>query len=397
MNTIIMIIWIKDKIKENNKIKEEKNNENNSEKTITLNISNLNLIEENILVKHKNVTDINFSNNIIENDCSGISFNNSFDIYESEDKETNIVYSNKNKIIIFNLDKNTIEKEIEDSHKTNIFGFKTYFDKKNNKKLIMSMSFDNNIRIWNIENWKCIQNIENINENGLLYSACFLNDNNNLYIITSNIENKFGFIKLFDMEGNKIKEIKDSKNYIYYLETFYDNNNSQIFIIAAFINYFESYKYSKNEIIQYKKYELLDNNNISLDSIQDQEDIITNKNNMKFRSFKIISEDKNLRLLGALGEQQMIGIWDFYTGEFKDQIEIQNSISIRGICLWEKNYILVWCEDLTIKIVDLNKKKIMKSLEGHTNKINYIKKIYNKNYGECLISQSLDNTIKLWK
>ena len=96
------------------------------------------------------------------------------------------------------------------------------------------------------------------------------------------------------------------------------------------------------------------------EAIQDQEDIITNKNNMKFRSFKIISEDKNLRLLGALGEQQMIGIWDFYTGEFKDQIEIQNSISIRGICLWEKNYILVWCEDLTIKIVDLNKKKIIK-------------------------------------
>ena len=119
-----------DRIKENNKIEKEKNNENNLEKTITENISNLNLKEDYILIKHKKVTDIYFSNNIIENDCSGLSFNNSFDIYESEDKETNIAFLNKNKIVIFNLDKNIIEKEIEDSHKTNIFGFRTYFEKK---------------------------------------------------------------------------------------------------------------------------------------------------------------------------------------------------------------------------------------------------------------------------
>ena len=156
--------------------------------------------------------------------------------------------------------------------------------------------------------------------------------------------------------------------------TFYDSNYSKILIIAALINYYESYKYSENEIIKYKKYELLDNNNISLDSIQDQGDIITNNNIMKFSSFKIISKEKNKRLLGTLGDQQIIGIWDFYTGEFKEQIEIKNSIS----CLWENNSILISCEDLTIKIADLIKKKIMKSLECLTDKINY-------------------NTIKLWK
>ena len=75
-----------------------------------------------------------------------------------------------------------------------------------------------------------------------------------------------------------------------------------------------------------------------------------------------------------MGDQQIIGIWDFYTGEFKEQIEIKNSIS----CLWENNFILISCEDLTIKIADLIKKKIMKSLECLTDKINY-------------------NTIKLWK
>ena len=76
--------------------------------------------------------------------------------------------------------------------------------------------------------------------------------------------------------------------------TFYDSNYSKILIIAALINYYESYKYSENEIIKYKKYELLDNNNISLDSIQDQGDIITNNNIMKFSSFKIISKEKNI-------------------------------------------------------------------------------------------------------
>ena len=70
---------------------------------------------------------------------------------------------------------------------------------------------DNNIRIWNVNNWECIQNITNINNVGELLSPCFLKENNQIYIITSNC-NKNGnseYIKVFDLNGQKIREINN--------------------------------------------------------------------------------------------------------------------------------------------------------------------------------------------
>ncbi len=67
--------------------------------------------------------------------------------------------------------------------------------------------------MWNIYNFECLLNIEKINKKRELYSACFLNINNNIYIITSNYNwyCKTEPIKVFDFQGNKIKEINDSK------------------------------------------------------------------------------------------------------------------------------------------------------------------------------------------
>ena len=42
------------------------------------------------------------------------------------------------------------------------------------------------IIIYNVNNWECIQNFTNINNVGWLCSACFLKENNQIYIISSN-------------------------------------------------------------------------------------------------------------------------------------------------------------------------------------------------------------------
>ena len=44
---------------------------------------------------------------------------------------------------------------------------------------------DNNILIWNLNNLKCILNIKDINiinRRGVLFSASFLNDNDNIFM-----------------------------------------------------------------------------------------------------------------------------------------------------------------------------------------------------------------------
>jgi WD40 repeat protein len=47
-------------------------------------------------------------------------------------------------------------------------------------------SNDSNIRVWNVNGWECIFNFTNINKAGLLVSACFLKNNNQIYIVSSN-------------------------------------------------------------------------------------------------------------------------------------------------------------------------------------------------------------------
>ena len=64
--------------------------------------------------------------------------------------------------------------------------------------------------------------------NGLLFSAFFLNDNNQNYIIASNDNLYFSeFIKVFVFNGNKIKEIKDFNFNIFYISSYRDKKLSK--------------------------------------------------------------------------------------------------------------------------------------------------------------------------
>ena len=65
-----------------------------------------------------------------------------------------------------------------------------------------------------------------------------------------------------------------------------------------------------------------------------------------------------------------------------------------GICLWNINNLFVGCADKTLKLININNGKIIKSLSGHSGKVFTIKKIIYPKYGECLISFGSD--IILW-
>jgi WD40 repeat protein len=234
---------------------------------------------------------------------------------------------------------------------------------------------DNNIILWNINNWECLLNFKNIIKNRDLYSACFFNDNNINYIITSNY-NWAGSsepIKLFDFNGNKIKEIKDSCDRTVFVDTYYDKTLCKNFIITGNKGFIKSYDYNENKI--YHKY--CDNDNKHHDSvvINNNEDII-----------KLIDSggDGNLR------------IWNFHSGLLLSKIQVSKK-SLYGICLWNNNYLFVGCADKNIKLIELHNELVIKSLAGHNDVVLTIKKINHPQYGECLISQgSGDDQIKLW-
>ena len=159
---------------------------------------------------------------------------------------------------------------------------------------------DNNIRIWNINNWECIQNITNINKVGKLLSACFIKDNNKIYIITSNF-NKNGnseYIKIFDLNGQKIKEIDNSNVEIFFIDIYYDNILSKNFIITGNHSYIKSYDYNNNQL--YHKY---------------------NDNYKHSHNSMIINNNKKIIKL-IESSYGTIRIWNFHSGLLLNKIRI---------------------------------------------------------------------------
>jgi len=178
---------------------------------------------------------------------------NTFTAFKSIDNILYLIYSNsKRSIISYNLINNKKINEIKEAHSEQITNFRNYFDEINHRDLIMSISAnDNNIKIWDVKNWECISNIKRINKIGRLYSACFLNNKHQIYIISSNNnwdKNKeTETIKVFDLKGRKIKEINDSNTTTFFIDSFYCDKFSKNFIIAGNSNSINSYNFDENK------------------------------------------------------------------------------------------------------------------------------------------------------
>ena len=355
-----------------NKLKNDINELKKKNNILTKDIENLKKYHENKIPKNfKLLTEIT------KDSYSDYGLDNIFIAFKSINDLLCLVYTNKRKSIIC-YDLNNLVKiiELKLCHEEYITNLRHYLDDIYKRDLIMSISNeDNNIKIWNLNNWECILNIQNVNNNGHLYSACFMKDNNQNYIISSNyneIQNS-EFIKIFDFEGNKIKEINHSNEITFLIDTYYNEILNKNFIITGNLNYIKSYDYNKNNL--YHKY--FDNGigyHFSI-IIYNNEEII-----------KLIEscEDGNIR------------IWHFHSCLLLYKIKVTDD-NLNGICLWNNNYLFVGCDDESIKLIDIKNGLLIEELNDHNREVLTIKKINHPIYGECLISQGYEeDQIRLW-
>ena len=331
----------------------------------------------------KNPKDIKLLKDISNDSFGYTDLDNSFNVFKSVNNIFYLIYSTKQKsIICYDLNKNKISKKIDNSHNKYITNFRHFLDRINKVDLIMSISSeDNNIKIWNLFNWERILEIKNANYVGWLYSACFIRiEENQNYIVTSN-RNKQGnceSIKIFDFNGYIVKEVKNSKEQTYFIDIYYDIILSKKYIITGNVGYIKSYDYDNNDV--YHKYNDFDNNSASFCHF----DVVIINNNNKI---KIIEScfDGNIR------------IWNFHACLLLNKIKISDQ-GLRGICLWNNNYLFIGCDDKTIKLIELKNGLIVKNLPGHTNEVITVKKVIHPIYGEILISQNGgESKIKIWK
>ena len=108
---------------------------------------------------------------------------NTFCVFKSIYDIFYLIYRTKNNSIIFyNLIDNKKINEIKNAHKQDITNFRHNLDNYSKRDLILSLSLiDNNIKLWNVNNYECLLNIEKVNKEGGLLSACFLNYNKQIY------------------------------------------------------------------------------------------------------------------------------------------------------------------------------------------------------------------------
>ena len=337
---------------------------------------------------NSNPSNIHFFKNIVEDSYSseGINiFSDTFTLFNSFDNIFYLIYSNKNcSIILFDLINNQKISEIKNAHSNEITNFKYILDKNNKRDLVMSIcSKENEIKLWHINNLELLLHINNINSNGIIRSACFLNDNEQIYIITSNFNYNYSYniepIKVFNIKGNKIKEINHSKDITFFIDSFFDKNLNRKYILTG---------NSGNA----KSYDFLENNIYHIYSDGEKEYRI-------FHNIIINDKDKIIKFI-VIGNDAYIRIFNFHTGEILKKIYIKNDNLLNynmlySICLWNNDYLFIGTSDKAIKLVDINNENIINNLYGHNSEILTIKKTILNKYGECLLSQANDQ-IKLW-
>ena len=142
-------------LKENNKLRPK---EDDIKINLNINFNEVNIEQEKPKIINNDINNetpqpkyLDFIPFVLKNGTSCLNkyIDNSFEVFESKNKEIMVVFSNNLKnIMIYNLNTKLLSNVgKENEHNEGIVGFRYYYDKKNNRDLIMSISSKDNILI----------------------------------------------------------------------------------------------------------------------------------------------------------------------------------------------------------------------------------------------------------
>jgi WD40 repeat protein len=163
------------------------------------------------------------------------------------------------------------------------------------------------------------------------------------------------------------------EEYINFLDTYYDKKNDKFYILNG----------------NSKNVKVFNFEDLSVYKIYKQKEA-------SFHPQIIIYEDEknNKTQLIESDMRGFIHIWDFHTSELIKDISLKTVVN--GICLWDEQYLITTGKDKLIKIVDIQKSEIIRTLSEHQVETIAVQKISLSKYGECLLSHGKDGIIKLW-
>jgi WD40 repeat protein len=303
-----------------------------------------------------------------------------FIIFKSINDILTLVYiTDDYSIVTYDIVQNKQLNIIKNSQK-DICNLQHCLDKKNKRDLILSQSCNNNIKIWDINNYKCILNLKEMELNYVQVSqVCLMNYKNNIYIIMSSTSFSDPICKIFDLSGNIIKKINFELMMINNIIKYDDEELSKFYIIISSPKMIKSYNYDEDKI--YHCY--------------------LNLRNSCIYNLVVVNKDRiwePTRLFGNYGNYVII--WNFHTGEMLNNVF--SYVNINNICLWNNQFLIAITENFKenksiISLLDVNTGQLKKDLISNEKcKFVMISKIDHPEYGEGLIALTEDHVIKLF-
>ena len=263
----------------------------------------------------------------------------SFIIYESIiNNNLNLIFQDqKYSIICYNIETNQkiIEIKFEENNCTYEVSSFAHIRNLQNKLdlIIVGFSCLNVVQVWDSEKWECILNLKNIYKGGRLGYVNFLRNENEILLVTcQNHYSEIKGINVFNLNGQKIKELKDSnKEKVYYFVTFFHKDNN--FIVAGCDLKVISYDFNNNKI-----------NKIFHD--------LGEYYNGSHVYIRVIENQNNIKIIESCYDGK-IRIWDFNSGELIQKINVSNE-ALFGFSLFKDEYLIIGGDG---KILLLNLKK----------------------------------------
>ena len=321
---------------------------------------------------------IEFKSNLKEDILNHESFSqNVFLLFKAFDNKYYLIYYNEfGSIVSYDICTNTRIKKIEIDDSENIpTCFNHFPDVYKKRDLIMTISAKSNtINVYDFPDFNLILNYPKINKNGYLNTANFFSYDKKIYIMSTNhrySRKNVDPIKIYDLDANRIKELKDSNENVSFIDSYYDKKISKKFIIAGFSRYIRTYDFEKNSI--YKTYK--------------------DKYNPFHRNAIVNDYDEVLKLIESSSDGY-VRVWDFHKGDLIKRILVDKE-GAYGICLWNKESLFVGIKD-KIKLINIETGDIISNIDynsdhllyNHSGDIVAIKKINIPQYGECLVTSS---------
>jgi WD40 repeat protein len=206
-----------------------------------------------------------------------------------------------------------------------------------------------------------------------MYSALLLFDdiNKKNYVVTSSPND---YIKLWDFEkGLFVSDVGTKNDYTYFIN--YWKHDSKNYIINANADCVKIYGIEKTNDL-YGEY------------------------SGKQRTWHMSAFADKINDIDVLFESDGNGyvrMWNLENNTLIKNIHCP-SCSLRGLCLWNDQYILAASSDKSFKVIDFTKEKCVSSISGgqHYNSLCTLKKVKHPLYGESLLTGSIDGSIKLW-